>query len=79
MAGQQFIEVCWFSVKMRGELPEWGFRPTGGDFQGMGIYALRLTILVADVDYTSPHLGHRVDESIRLSLAIVGQRESSLY
>ena len=32
-------DLCWFSVKMRrAEIAEGEFRPTGGDFEGMGIY-----------------------------------------
>jgi hypothetical protein len=30
--------VFWFSAKMRENLTEEGFRPAGGDFQGMRIY-----------------------------------------
>jgi hypothetical protein len=32
------LELFWFSVKMRVNLTEEGFRPAGGDFQGMRIY-----------------------------------------
>jgi hypothetical protein len=32
------IGLFWFSVNMRGSARRRGFRPSGGDFQGMGIY-----------------------------------------
>jgi hypothetical protein len=36
----QYRNLFWFSVKMRGSVSpkERRFRPSGGDFQGIGIY-----------------------------------------
>jgi hypothetical protein len=37
-AGSPEMGLFWFSAKMRENLTEEGFRPAGGDFQGMRIY-----------------------------------------
>jgi len=37
--------VFWFSVKMRANFAEEGFRPAGGDFQGMRIYRSDVSLL----------------------------------
>jgi hypothetical protein len=38
LGGIPVLPLFWFSVKMRVNLTEEGFRPAGGDFQGMRIY-----------------------------------------
>jgi hypothetical protein len=37
--------MFWFSVKMRANFAEEGFRPAGGDFQGMRIYRSDMFLL----------------------------------
>ena len=40
-------DVFWFSAKMRANLTEEGFRPSGGDFQGMRIYRSDVSFFVS--------------------------------
>jgi len=52
--------VFWFSVKMRMNLTEEGFRPPGGDFQGMRIYRSdRCLDAWAAKKFTPPITDHR--------------------
>src|SRR2546430_6329167 len=74
------VIVFWFSAKMRVNLTEEGFRPSGGDFQGMRIYRSDVSFFCfrAARDITPPWLIIVRDESVRLSLGMVASPQSPL-
>jgi len=72
--------MCWFSVKMRANLVEEGFRPSGGDFQGMRIYRSDMCFDFPGRRWSGTALELIIvrDESAKLSLGMVASPQSPL-
>ena len=70
--------MSWFSRKWRaGVFRKRVFRPSGGDFQGIGVYRSDEVLGGAQSRARTPRL-HRLDEPTRLSLGRVAFQQSPL-
>ncbi len=78
-AAAQLIASVPVQREMESERPPLAaeFRPSGGDFQGMGVY--RSDVLLGRAQKRAPLRSyHRLDEPTRLSLGVVASQQSQL-